>query len=152
VPVGALTGLPVSAGKVEGRARVVLDIAQADLEPGDILVTPFTDPSWTPVFVAIAARMDTSRSSPSPDWALTTNPSAAAGDDDRDSDDRCGDGPDPGQVPWSRAASGRPGAVDAQQPVAGGQTREVAVVQSPHRDSRDRRGESAGQQDLPQQP
>ncbi len=52
-PTGALVGLPVSAGVVEGRARVVLDMAQADLEPGDILVTAYTDPSWTPLFVAI---------------------------------------------------------------------------------------------------
>ncbi|HEX8084802.1 MAG TPA: rifamycin-inactivating phosphotransferase [Solirubrobacteraceae bacterium] len=54
LPDGALAGLPVSAGTVEGRARVVRDIAQADLEPGDILVTAYTDPSWTPVFVSIA--------------------------------------------------------------------------------------------------
>jgi rifampicin phosphotransferase len=54
VPTGALIGLPVSAGTVEGRARVILDMAQADLEPGDILVTAHTDPSWTPLFVAIA--------------------------------------------------------------------------------------------------
>ncbi|MFC7381957.1 rifamycin-inactivating phosphotransferase [Sphaerisporangium rhizosphaerae] len=54
VPAGALAGLPVSAGTVEGRARVILDMAQADLEPGDILVTVHTDPSWTPLFVAIA--------------------------------------------------------------------------------------------------
>jgi pyruvate,water dikinase len=53
VPAGALVGLPVSAGTVEGRARVILDMAEADLEPGDILVTAYTDPSWTPVFVAI---------------------------------------------------------------------------------------------------
>ena len=53
VPAGALTGLPVSAGTVEGRARVVLDLAKADLEEGDILVTAYTDPSWTPAFVAI---------------------------------------------------------------------------------------------------
>jgi rifampicin phosphotransferase len=53
VPAGALAGLPVSAGTVEGRARVVLDIAEADLEPGDILVTTATDPSWTPLFLAI---------------------------------------------------------------------------------------------------
>jgi rifampicin phosphotransferase len=53
VPAGALIGLPVSAGTVEGRARVILDMAQADLEPGDILVTAHTDPSWTPLFVAI---------------------------------------------------------------------------------------------------
>lgn len=54
VPAGALTGLPVSAGTVEGRARVVLDMAEADLEAGDILVTTFTDPSWSPLFVGIA--------------------------------------------------------------------------------------------------
>ncbi|MEV7279880.1 rifamycin-inactivating phosphotransferase [Streptomyces sp. NPDC093111] len=54
VPPGALTGLPVSAGTVEGRARVVLDIADADLEAGDILVTTFTDPSWSPLFVGVA--------------------------------------------------------------------------------------------------
>jgi rifampicin phosphotransferase len=53
VPAGALTGLPVSAGTVEGRARVILDLAGADLEAGDILVTAYTDPSWTPAFVAI---------------------------------------------------------------------------------------------------
>ncbi|PRX61726.1 pyruvate,water dikinase [Nonomuraea fuscirosea] len=53
-PEGALTGLPVSAGTVEGRARVVTDMARADLEPGDILVTAFTDPSWTPLFVTVA--------------------------------------------------------------------------------------------------
>ncbi|WP_427164712.1 rifamycin-inactivating phosphotransferase [Streptomyces sp. C1-1] len=54
VPAGALIGLPVSAGTVEGRARVILDMAQADLEAGDILVTTCTDPSWSPLFVAIA--------------------------------------------------------------------------------------------------
>jgi pyruvate,water dikinase len=53
IPAGALVGLPVSAGTVEGRARVLLDMAGADLEADDILVTAYTDPSWTPVFVAI---------------------------------------------------------------------------------------------------
>ncbi len=53
LPAGALVGLAVSAGTVEGRARVVLDVAEADLEPGDILVTRYTDPCWTPLFVAI---------------------------------------------------------------------------------------------------
>ncbi|MGA7270093.1 MAG: rifamycin-inactivating phosphotransferase, partial [Acidimicrobiia bacterium] len=53
VPAGALVGLPVSAGTIEGRARVILDMAEADLEPGDILVTAYTDPSWSPLFVAI---------------------------------------------------------------------------------------------------
>jgi pyruvate,water dikinase len=53
VPAGALVGVPVSGGTIEGRARVILDMADADLEPGDILVTAYTDPSWTPLFVAI---------------------------------------------------------------------------------------------------
>ncbi|MGW2259038.1 rifamycin-inactivating phosphotransferase [Streptomyces sp. NPDC001780] len=54
VPAGALIGLPVSAGTIEGRARVILDLAEAGLEAGDILVTACTDPSWTPLFVGIA--------------------------------------------------------------------------------------------------
>jgi pyruvate,water dikinase len=52
-PADALVGLPVSAGTIEGRARVILDMAEADLEAGDILVTAYTDPSWTPLFLAI---------------------------------------------------------------------------------------------------
>ncbi|GGL20111.1 putative phosphoenolpyruvate synthase [Mangrovihabitans endophyticus] len=55
VPGDALVGLGVSAGTVEGRARVVLDLSEADLNPGDILVTAYTDPSWTPLFVAVNA-------------------------------------------------------------------------------------------------
>ncbi|NRQ33822.1 phosphoenolpyruvate synthase [Nonomuraea sp. NN258] len=54
VPDGALAGLPVSAGTVEGRARVVTDMSRAELESGDILVTAYTDPSWTPLFVTVA--------------------------------------------------------------------------------------------------
>ena len=54
LPTGALVGLAVSAGTIEGRARVILDMADADIEPGDILVTAYTDPSWSPLFVAIA--------------------------------------------------------------------------------------------------
>jgi pyruvate,water dikinase len=53
LPAGALVGLPVSAGTIEGRARIIQDMEEADLEAGDILVTAYTDPSWTPVFVAI---------------------------------------------------------------------------------------------------
>ena len=52
-PAGALVGMPVSAGIIEGRARVILDMAQADLQAGDILVTAHTDPSWSPLFVAV---------------------------------------------------------------------------------------------------
>ena len=55
LPADALVGLAVSAGQVEGRARVVHEMAEADLEVGDILVTAYTDPSWTPLFVAAAA-------------------------------------------------------------------------------------------------
>ena len=51
---GALIGVPVSAGTVEGRARVILDMAEADLDAGDILVTTWTDPSWSPLLVGIA--------------------------------------------------------------------------------------------------
>jgi pyruvate,water dikinase len=54
LPAGALTGLPVSAGTVEGRARVVVDMAVAGLRRGDILVTTYTDPSWTAVFPSIS--------------------------------------------------------------------------------------------------
>ncbi|GAC1385028.1 MAG: hypothetical protein NVSMB42_03860 [Herpetosiphon sp.] len=50
---GAIIGLPVSSGVIEGRARVILSMEEADLEDGDILVTSFTDPSWTPLFVSI---------------------------------------------------------------------------------------------------
>jgi pyruvate,water dikinase len=53
LPAGALAGLAVSAGTAEGRARVIRDMADADLDAGDILVTAYTDPSWTPLFVAI---------------------------------------------------------------------------------------------------
>jgi pyruvate,water dikinase len=53
LPAGAMVGLAVSSGMIEGRARVLLKMDEADLEDGDILVTTFTDPSWTPLFVSI---------------------------------------------------------------------------------------------------
>lgn len=53
LPAGALIGLPVSTGVIEGRARVIRRMEDAVLEEGDILVTAFTDPSWTPLFVSI---------------------------------------------------------------------------------------------------
>ncbi len=53
IPAEALVGLPVSSGVIEGRAHVILTMEDADLEDGDILVTSFTDPSWTPLFVSI---------------------------------------------------------------------------------------------------
>ncbi|WP_270566023.1 phosphoenolpyruvate synthase [Clostridium beijerinckii] len=53
IPAGAIPGLPVSSGVIEGRARVILNMEDAMLEAGDILVTSFTDPSWTPLFVSV---------------------------------------------------------------------------------------------------
>ncbi|MBE7171280.1 MAG: phosphoenolpyruvate synthase [Williamsia sp.] len=53
IPADALAGLPVSSGLIEGRARVILNMEEAELERGDILVTSFTDPSWTTLFVSI---------------------------------------------------------------------------------------------------
>ncbi|MFF2876185.1 phosphoenolpyruvate synthase [Gottfriedia sp. NPDC057991] len=53
LPSEAIIGLAVSSGVIEGRARVILNMEDANLEEGDILVTSFTDPSWTPLFVAI---------------------------------------------------------------------------------------------------
>ncbi|MEO7019595.1 MAG: phosphoenolpyruvate synthase [Ktedonobacteraceae bacterium] len=53
LPAEAIVGLAVSSGVIEGRARVILHMEDADLEDGDILVTSFTDPSWTPLFVSI---------------------------------------------------------------------------------------------------
>ncbi len=53
IPAEAIIGLPVSSGVIEGRARVIVNMEDANLEDGDILVTVFTDPSWTPLFVSI---------------------------------------------------------------------------------------------------
>ncbi|MGN6568686.1 MAG: PEP-utilizing enzyme, partial [Flavipsychrobacter sp.] len=53
LPPGAHVGLAVSSGIIEGRARIILNMKDANLEDGDILVTVFTDPSWTPLFLSI---------------------------------------------------------------------------------------------------
>lgn len=52
IPKGALAGTPVSSGIIEGTARVVFHPDQAKMEAGDILVAPFTDPGWTPLFLS----------------------------------------------------------------------------------------------------
>jgi pyruvate,water dikinase len=49
--VGILIGSPVSPGWVEGNVRVVTDPFHANLEPGEIIVCPGTDPAWTPLFL-----------------------------------------------------------------------------------------------------
>ncbi|SEH01273.1 pyruvate, water dikinase [Nonomuraea solani] len=53
LPEGALAGIAVSSGVVEGRARIVRSMRDAAVEEGDILVTVFTDPSWSPLFVSV---------------------------------------------------------------------------------------------------
>ncbi len=50
-PPGALLGNPVSPGVIEGIVRVVHDPQTEALNPGEILVAPFTDPGWTPLFI-----------------------------------------------------------------------------------------------------
>ena len=50
-----LRGTPVSAGHAEGIARVITDPHHADLRPGEILVTRYTDPAWTPLFFTAGA-------------------------------------------------------------------------------------------------
>jgi pyruvate,water dikinase len=53
-PPGALLGNPVSAGIVEGIVHVIHDPTTEMLKPGEILVAPFTDPGWTPLFINAA--------------------------------------------------------------------------------------------------
>jgi pyruvate,water dikinase len=53
---GRLTGIAASGGTATGRARVALTADEgAALEPGEILVAPFTDPGWTPLFTVAGA-------------------------------------------------------------------------------------------------
>jgi len=54
-PEGALIGTPVSAGVAEGYVKVILKPEAAKLTKGDILVAPFTDPGWTPLFYSVEA-------------------------------------------------------------------------------------------------
>ena len=51
MPPNALSGSPASPGVVEGIAKVILDPSHAVLESGEILIAPFTDPGWTPLFM-----------------------------------------------------------------------------------------------------
>jgi pyruvate,water dikinase len=53
-----LEGMGVSAGVATGRARIILNTEAAfarDIEPGEVLVAPFTDTPWTPLFIPAAA-------------------------------------------------------------------------------------------------
>jgi phosphoenolpyruvate synthase/pyruvate phosphate dikinase len=55
VPEGTLIGSPVSAGTAEGIARIILMPENAVLHEGEILVSPQTDPGWTPLFQSAKA-------------------------------------------------------------------------------------------------
>jgi rifampicin phosphotransferase len=55
LPPGALAGTAASSGVVEGVARVLRDPDREVLQAGEILVAPFTDPGWTPLFIHAAA-------------------------------------------------------------------------------------------------
>ena len=51
-----LTGIAGCPGVARGRARIVLDPGEpGELGPGDVLIAPITDPSWTPLFLAAEA-------------------------------------------------------------------------------------------------
>jgi rifampicin phosphotransferase len=50
-----ISGIGVSAGTVEGMVRVVTDPTFADVEPGEILVAPLTDPSWASIMFLSSA-------------------------------------------------------------------------------------------------
>ncbi len=54
--VHGIQGQPASPGTCEGIARVLMDPAtDAEIRPGEILVAPYTDPAWTPLFLTAAA-------------------------------------------------------------------------------------------------
>ncbi len=54
-PPGALVGIPVSAGVTEGYVKVVRSLEEGKLNKGEILVAPYTDPGWTPLFQSAKA-------------------------------------------------------------------------------------------------
>jgi pyruvate,water dikinase len=53
---GVLAGVGSSPGLARGRVRVVRDPSSGlRLRPGEVLVAPYTDPAWTPLFLTAAA-------------------------------------------------------------------------------------------------
>lgn len=60
-----LTAIGAAAGRASGRARVITDMSEiTSFEPGDVLVAPQTDPSWTPLFVVVASAVIVGVSAP----------------------------------------------------------------------------------------
>ncbi len=54
IPKDAIAGIAVSSGVVEGIAKVILNPNESSIDKGEILVAPFTDPGWTPLFINAA--------------------------------------------------------------------------------------------------
>jgi len=52
---GGIRGTPASPGVARGNARVLRTPVGAQLEPGEVLVAPATDPGWTPLFLTASA-------------------------------------------------------------------------------------------------
>ena len=55
LPDNAYAGMPTSAGRIQGIAKVVRDPSKERVAQGEILVVPFTDPGWTPLFLNASA-------------------------------------------------------------------------------------------------
>ncbi len=51
VKEGELAGVPISAGVVTGKVKVLHSADEKPLLPGEILVARATDPGWTPLFI-----------------------------------------------------------------------------------------------------
>ncbi len=52
----SMSGQGASPGIYEGIARVIMDPAvDSEIEPGEILIAPYTDPAWTPLFLTARA-------------------------------------------------------------------------------------------------
>lgn len=52
---GDYVGMSISPGKYIGKAKVLASPYEKPLEPGEILVTKSTEPSWTPIFINASA-------------------------------------------------------------------------------------------------
>ncbi len=51
---GEIMGVPISAGQVQGKVKVLEQPDEKPLLPGEILVARATDPGWTPLFLNAA--------------------------------------------------------------------------------------------------
>src|SRR5262249_29268787 len=97
VPPGVLVGCAASAGTVEGRARVVLSLEGSKLEKGEILVAPYTDPAWTPLFPLAAGLVTEGGGLITPRALVAPGYRVPAGRPGRPRDR-----PDPGRLPGPR--------------------------------------------------